>query len=165
VKYRFIHKHRFEFRVQKMCDVLGVSRSGYYAWLGRPVSERMNRRRQLTRRIYQIFIRSRRLYGSPKITQVLRQEGIRVGQKTVARIMREQGLQSRIVRKYKATTDSNHRYPVHENRLQPSFEAKRPNEVWVADITHVPTDEGCSTSPALWTCSPAKSWGGMRTRG
>ncbi|MCL6633811.1 MAG: IS3 family transposase [Alicyclobacillus herbarius] len=96
----------------------------------------MNRRRQLTRRIYQIFIRSRHLYGSPKIIQVSRKEWIRVGQKTVARIMREEGLRSRIVRKYKATTDSNHRYPVHENWLQPSFEAKRPNEVWVADITY-----------------------------
>ncbi|MCL6625068.1 MAG: IS3 family transposase [Alicyclobacillus shizuokensis] len=142
VKYRFIHEHRFEFRVQKMCDVLGVSRSGYYTWLRRPVSGRAKRRRQLTRRIYQIFVRTRRLYGSPKITQLLRREGVRVGQKTVARIMREHGLRSRVVRKYKATTDSNHAYPVHDNRLNQSFEAERPNQIWMADITYVPTEEG-----------------------
>lgn len=125
-----------------MCEVLGVSRSGYYAWRERPESERLKRRKRITKRIHQIFVKSRRLYGSPKVTQILRREGERVGQKTVATIMRENGLRSRTVRKYKATTYSNHDYPVQENVLNQTFVAERPNQVYMSDITYVPTDEG-----------------------
>ena len=125
-----------------MCEVLGVSRSGYYAWRERPESERLKRRKRITKRIHQIFVKSRRLYGSPKITQILRREGERVGQKAVATIMRENGLRSRTVRKYKATTYSNHGYPVQENVLNQTFVAERPNQVYMSDITYVPTDEG-----------------------
>jgi putative transposase len=125
-----------------MCEVLKVSRSGYYAWLNRPESERNKRRKRITKRIHQIFVKSRRLYGSPKITQILRHEGERVSQKTVAKIMRENQLKSRTVRKYKATTDSRHEYPVQENVLNQKFEAERPGQVWMADITYVPTAEG-----------------------
>ncbi|WP_157067252.1 IS3 family transposase, partial [Alicyclobacillus shizuokensis] len=139
---QFVHEHRFEFSVQKMCKALKVSRSGYYEWLKRPESERDRRRKVITRRIYQIYVKSRRLYGSPKITQALHKEGVRVSQKTVARIMREQGLKSRTVRKYKATTNSKHNYPVHENVLNQTFVAQRPGQVWMADITYVPTAEG-----------------------
>src|SRR5579875_2435196 len=81
-----------------MCKVLQVYRSGYYAWLKRPDSARKQWRRKVTQRIHAIFLSSRRLYGSPKITQILRHEGIRVSQKTVARILRECGLKSRTVR-------------------------------------------------------------------
>ncbi|WP_269078036.1 IS3 family transposase [Alicyclobacillus acidoterrestris] len=142
VRYQFIHRYRSKFPVQKMCKILGVSRSGYYAWLRRPESERSKRRKRITKRVHQIFVKSRRLYGSPKITQVLRQEGERVAQKTVANIMRENGLRSRTVRKYKATTYSNHDYPVQENVLNQTFVAEQPNEVYMADITYIPTDEG-----------------------
>lgn len=96
----------------------------------------------ITRRIHEIFLSSRRLYGSPKITRVLCDEGVRVGQKTVAGIMRENGLRSRTVRKYKATTNSKHNHPVHDNVLNQTFEAERPNQVWMADITYVWTAEG-----------------------
>ncbi|GAX91121.1 transposase [Effusibacillus lacus] len=125
-----------------MCEVFGVSRSGYYAWLKRPKSERKNRKERLAKRIKQIFLESRRLYGSPKITQVLRSEGEKVSQKTVARIMKELGLRSRTVKKYKATTNSNHSLPVQENKLNQQFVAEAPNQVWMADITYIPTDEG-----------------------
>jgi len=125
-----------------MCKVLKVYRSGYYAWLKRPDSERKQRRRKLTRRIHEIFLSSRRLYGSPKITRILREEGIRVGQKTVAELMRKSGLKSRTVRKYKATTNSKHTHPVHDNILNQTFEAERPNQVWMADITYCWTNEG-----------------------
>ncbi|WP_328702363.1 DDE-type integrase/transposase/recombinase, partial [Alicyclobacillus suci] len=97
----------------------------------------------MTKRIHQIFVKSRRLYGSPKITQILRREdGERMSQKMVAKIMRENELRSCTVRKYKATTYSNHNYPVHENVLNQTFVAQRPNQVYMADITYVPTDEG-----------------------
>jgi putative transposase len=125
-----------------MCKVLQVHRSGYYAWLKRPESERRQRNRLLTQRIHEIFLSSRRLYGSPKITKLLLEEGVRVGQKTVARIMRENGLKSRTVRKYKATTNSKHNHPVHDNVLNQTFKAERPNQVWMSDITYVWTAEG-----------------------
>lgn len=122
--------------------MLQVYRSGYYAWLTRPESQRKQRRRMISRRVHEIFVSSRRLYGSPKITRVLHGEGIRVGQKTVAGIMRENRLRSRTVRKYKATTNSKHNHPVHDNVLNQTFHAERPNEVWMADITYVWTTEG-----------------------
>jgi transposase InsO family protein len=125
-----------------MCDVLHVSRSGYYAWLKRPVSERKKRKEWLTQRIQHIFLQSRRLYGSPKITHVLRAEGIRISQKTVARMMKELGLRSRTVKKYKATTNSSHSLPVSENLLNQQFVAQAPNQVWMADMTYVPTQKG-----------------------
>jgi len=125
-----------------MCQVFNVSRSGYYDWLNRPQSERKQRKERLTKRIKQIFLESRRLYGSPKITQVLRSEGEKVSQKTVARIMKELELRSRTVKKYKATTNSKHSLPVHENKLNQQFVAEAPNQVWMADITYIPTDEG-----------------------
>jgi putative transposase len=125
-----------------MCEVLKVSRSGYYEWMNRPESMTEKRRKQLSRKISEIYFMSRRLYGSPKITALLRREGERVSQKTVARIMKRQGMVSRTVRKYKATTNSKHSMPVHENKLNRQFQVKKPNQVWVADITFEPTHEG-----------------------
>jgi len=125
-----------------MCDVLGVSRSGYYAWLNRPENKRKQRRKQLEQRIGQIYLESRRLYGSPKITAVLRSEGFQVSQRTVAKIMKENNWRSRIVKKHKATTNSKHSLPVHENVLNQQFQASAPDQVWMADITYVPTNEG-----------------------
>lgn len=125
-----------------MCQVMKVSRSGYYKWLGRPESEREQRRKKLETRIRQLFLESRRLYGSPKIAALLRKEGIQISQKTVCRIMKENGLISRTVKKYKATTNSRHDLPVQENILNQEFRAEAPNQVWVADITYVPTQEG-----------------------
>ena len=124
-----------------MCKMLDVSRSGYSAWRKRPESEQSKRRKRITKRVHQIFLNSRHLYGSPKIAQVSRQEGERVAQKTVANIMREHQLRSRTVRKYKATTNSNHDDPVQENVLDQTFVAERPNQVYIADITYFPTDE------------------------
>ncbi len=140
--FEWIHQYRFTFRVTKMCQVLGVSRSGYYDWLHRGQSDQAKRRKKLVTRIHHHFLESRRLYGSPKITQCLWKEGIRVSQKTVARLMQKHGLVSRTVKKYKATTDSKHSLPVHENTLNRRFSAHKPNQVWVSDITYVPTKEG-----------------------
>lgn len=121
---------------------MNVSRSGYYQWTRRQESEQKKRRRELEQQISRIFVDSRRLYGSPKIAQVLRQQGVRVSEKTVARIMKQLGLKSRTVKTYKATTNSNHNLPVHDNVLNQQFTAQAPNQVWMADITYVSTDEG-----------------------
>jgi transposase InsO family protein len=125
-----------------MCEAFEVSRSGYYKWTKRKTSKREKRRKKLERRIRRIFLESRRLYGSPKITKVLHKQGVRVSDKTVSRIMKELGLISRTVKKYKATTNSKHNLPVHENVLNRQFQVAAPNTAWVADITYVPTDEG-----------------------
>ena len=142
MKYAFIEHYRFTFLVQKMCDVLHVSRSGYYAWRRRPVSRQAQRRTARAAKVRAVFVASRGRYGSPKVTAALRRDGDRVTQKTVAGLMREQQLRSRTVRKYKATTHSRHGYPVAENRLNQHFVADRPHAVWMGDITYVATGEG-----------------------
>ncbi|MGM0939898.1 MAG: IS3 family transposase [Bacillota bacterium] len=142
VIYDFIYKHRHEFRVAKMCLVLGVSKSGYYAWLRRPKSEQKKRRETLTAQVKRVHLESRENYGSPKITKVLQNEGIQVSEKTVTRIMQEVGIQSKTVKKYKATTNSKHNLSVYPNVLNQAFQVDRPGKVWVSDITYIWTSEG-----------------------
>jgi len=125
-----------------MCEAFEVSRSGYYKWTKRKVSKREKRRHKLAKRIRHIFLESRCLYGSPKVTKELQKQGMKVSEKTVARIMKELGLRSRTVKKYKATTNSKHNLPVHENVLNRQFKPAAPNKVWAADITYIWTDEG-----------------------
>ncbi|WP_084766108.1 IS3 family transposase [Brevibacillus reuszeri] len=84
-----------------------------------------------------VFLDSRRLYGSPKVWHVLKQQGVEASQKTVARMMKELGLKSRTVKKFKATTNSKHNLPVADNVLNQQFTAKKPNQVWMADITYI----------------------------
>lgn len=125
-----------------MCEVLGVSRSGYYEWLNRPKSNQKERKEKLTSQIKRVYLDSRRNYGSPKITKQLNSEGVSVSQKTVSRIMKEEGIRSKTVKKYKATTNSKHNLPVYPNLLDQQFKVERPGQVWVADITYIWTSEG-----------------------
>lgn len=126
-----------------MCKVLEVSRSGYYKWRTKPPSEREKRRQELTKRILFHYKDSRGLYGSPKITHLLRREGWKVTEKTVGRIMREHGIRSRTVKKFRVnTTDSRHALPVAPNLLNQQFKTSAPNKVWVADITYIHTRQG-----------------------
>src|SRR5699024_9777274 len=142
VIYDFIDKHRHEFRVAKMSQVLGVSKSGYYEWKNRPLSNQKMRHRKHTDQIKRIFIRNKRRYGHPKVTRMLLQKGWKVSQRNVSRIMQENGLRSKTVKKYKATTNSKHHYPIYPNLLNQQFYASRPGTVWVSDITYVWTREG-----------------------
>nr|WP_259457969.1 IS3 family transposase [Salipaludibacillus neizhouensis] len=135
-------QHRHDHRVAKMCQVLGVSKSGYYAWLKRPKSNQKKKREKLTSRIKRIHLESRNTYGSPKITKVLQGAGVRVSQKTVTRIMKENGIRSKTVKKNKATTNSKHILPIYPNLLNQQFTVERPGQVWVADITYIWTSEG-----------------------
>ena len=125
-----------------MCQVLQVSRSGYYAWAQRPPSAGTGRRRARLARIQAVYAEVGGRYGSPKITAVLRREGDRVGVKTVAQLMAQVGLRARVARRYKATTYSGHGLPVADNVLARQFMAMQPHATWMADITYVPTDEG-----------------------
>ncbi|WP_281940889.1 IS3 family transposase [Paenibacillus tyrfis] len=140
--YKFIHDHRFKLRVAKMCAVFGISRSGYYDWTRRKESGRSQRHKWLKKQIRRIFFDHRRLYGSKKIWETLKKQGAQVAEKTVARIMKELGLKSRTIKKYKATTNSKHNLPVAANVLNQQFQASAPNQVWMTDITYISTDEG-----------------------
>ena len=125
-----------------MCTVLKVSRSGYYKWRHHVPGQQEKRRQKLMKRIQYHFDGYKQRYGSPKIAVKLRGEGWIVSTKTVSRLMKKMGLCSRTVNKYKATTNSNHSLPVFDNLLNQNFQVLAPNCTWVADITHIQTNEG-----------------------
>ncbi len=137
-----IERHRGQYPVRRMCRVLGVSPSGYYAWCSRPESDRAREDRRLTVLIREIFQQSRQTYGSPRIAAELRARGECCGRNRVARLMREEGLVARQPRRYRCLTDSNHHWPVAPNRLNQEFAVETPNTVWLGDLTYLPTDEG-----------------------
>lgn len=140
-RYAWIQKHQEQHSVEKMAEALNVTSSGYYAWRKSPYSKRHQENEQLKEDILQAWEQGRQRYGSPRITQVLRQKS-RVGHNRVARLMREMGLQARAKKRWKVTTQSKHDLPIAENLLARNFEAKRPNEKWVGDITYILTAEG-----------------------
>jgi transposase InsO family protein len=126
-----------------MCDILNVTRSGYYAQIDRPTSKSRIRREQLAGQIAKASAALRGLYGSPRITAELNDAGVEVCCNTVARLMRRAGIRSRIVRKFRpGTTDSDHACPVAPNLLDRQFTAPRPDGKWCCDITYIPTREG-----------------------
>jgi putative transposase len=125
-----------------MCRVLGVSVSGYHAFRRNRGSSRTRENLRLVTHIKAVHEESKRTYGSPRIHAELCSRGIRCGKNRVARLMRQRGIQAKHKRKFKATTDSNHNLPIHDNVLNRSFEAVAPNRSWVADITYIWTREG-----------------------
>lgn len=125
-----------------MCRILGISRSTYYAWSKRPESERSKQHKQLLEKIKEIHEKSHKIYGAPNITKELKDMGISVGRGSVARLMRKNGIRAKTVKKFKATTDSNHNLPVALNLLNREFRTEYRNNKWVSDITYIWTDEG-----------------------
>ena len=125
-----------------MCRVLAVSRSGYYAWCERPLSARAQADQPLGTAIRAVQAARRRTYGSPRVQAELAAQGWRCGRHRVARLMRAAGLAGQHRRRFRATTDSGHAYPIVANTLARQFAVARPNQVWAADLTYVPTDEG-----------------------
>jgi putative transposase len=142
MKYRMIQKNSSHFMVSKMCQIMEVSRSGYYVSLKRPESERSKRQNSILGKIRSIHKESHEVYGSPTITVELNNTGTPFSRGMVSRLMRKNGIKSRIKRKYKATTDSNHNLPVAENILNREFTATSRDKKWLSDITHIWTDEG-----------------------
>nr|WP_052326835.1 IS3 family transposase [Deinococcus peraridilitoris] len=140
--YRFIQEHRDQFPLELMCRVLEVSVSGYFAWRGRPESDRTREDRALTESISSIHRQSRETYGSPRVQVELREQGKHVSRARVTRLMKSAGLKVRRKRKFRTTTNSKHRHPVAENLLERDFTAAAPNQKWCTDITYLPTREG-----------------------
>jgi transposase InsO family protein len=131
--------------MEKMCQTLEVSRSGYYKWLQEKANENsyQKRRKALLARIMYIFLDSKSRYGSPKITKLLKREGWSVSERMVGKLMKENGLRSCVSRKFRVnTTDSNHPHPIAPNVLNQRFTTTAPNKIWVTDITYVPCREG-----------------------
>jgi len=138
-----IHDHQNHFDITLMCDLLEVSRQGYYDWIDRPASPSALRREVVVKAIRQSHAASHGRYGSPNIHRDLLEQGLDCCVNTVAKRMREYGIASLIQRKFRVTTtDSNHDHPVFENQLDRDFVATAPNQKWAADITYIPTDEG-----------------------
>jgi putative transposase len=143
MRYRFIAAERASCPVRMLCRIVGVAVSGFYAWLRRGSGRRHEGDRRVSERIGAIFAASRRTYGSPRVHAELRAEGVRVSRKRVARLMREGGLAvARGRRRVPRTTDSRHALPVAPNLLDRKFAADRPDAVWLADLSYIPTGEG-----------------------
>jgi transposase InsO family protein len=143
VKFAFIAEQAGEFPVELLCEVLDVSRSGYYAWRNRPPSAQQERRVQLTQQIAAVHEEHRQVYGSPRICRELQARGVSCSENTVAKLMRSRGIRSKRRRRFVVrTTDSRHDHPIAPNRLNQEFDVARPNQVWAADITYIPTGEG-----------------------
>ena len=143
MRFRQIEDQRDNWPVRVMCDALSVSPSGYYAWRSRPESRRKSANRALLVDIQRVHARHRERYGAPRIHAELCAEGQTVGRKRIERMMRHHGIRARAPRRYRVcTTDSKHSLPVAPNLLDQNFVADRPNQVWLADITYIPTAEG-----------------------
>jgi putative transposase len=143
MRYRFIEGHRKEYTVGRLCTMLWIKRSSYYAWRKRKPSQREQNNQAIIDQIRRIHKLSRRTYGSPRVHAQLRKQGYTCNQKRVARLMRQNGLQGQ--RKYHrkmVTTNSKHNFPVAPNILNREFQADRPNQKWVGDIIFIPTEEG-----------------------
>jgi len=143
VRFAFVRDHKAEFPVEVLCEVLKVSRSGYYAWSRRPPSPAALRRGQLVAEIRVAHGESRATYGSPRVYRALKARGVSCCENTVARLMRAERVRAKARRPFVVrTTDSRHDRPVAKNVLNREFYPDKPDTVWTADITYVPTAEG-----------------------
>jgi len=142
MRFELIDAAKKDFPVQRLCQVLGVSASGYFDWKERPACRRQQDDMVLLAHVRSAFALSNGTYGSPRMMYELRDNGVSIGRRRVARLMRENGLRARQKRRFKRTTDSLHAFPVAPNLLDQDFAATGPNQKWAADISYVWTREG-----------------------
>jgi putative transposase len=142
VRFAFIDEEKAVWPVEVLCDVFGVSRSGYYAWKRRPEAPRATEDAELVVEIKAAYKTGRGAYGSPRVHRELRAKGRHVGRKRVDRLMRQEGIAGRKKRRFRKTTDSNHPDPIAPNVLERNFYVELPDAAWVTDVTYVWTFEG-----------------------
>jgi transposase InsO family protein len=142
VIFSFIEQHQDVWPIRLMCNTLGVSPAGFYAWQARPISQQQQRRDTLLVEIRAVHAEVQQRYGSPRIHAELKAQGVACCVNTVAKLMHDNDIRAKSARKFKHTTDSNHALPVADNLLGRQFDAHGPNERWVADITYIWTQEG-----------------------
>ena len=135
-------QHRTLFPVERMCRVLGVSRSGFYAWLRRGPSDRARDTARVLDHIHAVHVASRGIHGSPRVYHALRRAGHPVGRHRVARLMREEGLRGRAAQRFRYIATRHTELPAPPNRVDQDFERATPDRLWLADITQVRTREG-----------------------
>ena len=143
MRFRFIEDRRADYPVTIMCEVLGVSPAGYYAWRSRPESRRSATNRELVDDIKRIHRDTSGRYGSPRIHAELKAQGRGVSRGRIERLMRHHGIRAIMARPRRVrTTDSRHDFPIAPNLLDRNFTATAPNRIWLVDITYVETDQG-----------------------
>ena len=142
MRYACIERRGNHYSIRMMCELLNVSRSGYYAWRTRPESPRVKRDRELMPEIKRIHAQSKGVYGSPKIHAELIDEGHCVGRHKVAQLMRLERLRGCPKRRYRITTQRDPAHSVAKNLLKGNFSTDAPNQRWVADITYLSTHQG-----------------------
>ena len=138
MKYACIKENEAEFDVRMMCSLFSVSRSGFYAWKNRTPCARTQRNEELIEKMRAIHKKSRQTYGAPRMCARLRKDGIRITRKCTARLMKQAGIVVKIRRRFKATTNSKHAFPVAPNILDRRFspeEIGSPNRCWAGDIS------------------------------
>lgn len=149
MKFAFVEQYAnsaADWTVATICRVVGASRNGYYDWLkakSRPLSARRLRSVKLSHAIESVFKQFDRKYGSPRVHKELVARGERYDRKTVARLMKRMNLVAKGKKKFRiCTTDSNHHHPIAPDLVKRNFTAAAPNEIWVTDLTYVPTKQG-----------------------
>jgi putative transposase len=146
MKYAFVQRNKLVWPISVQCRVLRVSVSGYHAHLARRVA--IGQRRHLSDEallvhISAVYAENRGAYGWPRIWRQLRAQGVRVGKQRVQRLMQKHGIQARGKRRFRVlTSDSRHDLPIAPNVLDRKFSVAAPNQVWVGDLTYIPTAEG-----------------------
>lgn len=142
MRFQFIETHRADFEIQVMCRVLKVSRSGYYAWREQVESDRAKKDAQLWLAIEKVHQQTHHIYGYRRVREALIRLGLQVGRRRVARLMRQHHCRGRQFRRYVTTTKPGRRLPEVPDLVQRHFQADRPNQIWVTDITYIRTKQG-----------------------
>ena len=135
-------EHRDQLSIKRLCQMMNVSPRGYRAYRSRPISRRQRMDMVLFAHIREEFSRNENSYGRLRMTEELKELGFNVGHRRVGRLMRENGICVHRTRKFKVTTDSNHKYTVADNILARQFKADKPDRKWVVDISYIWTQEG-----------------------
>ncbi len=142
MRFRFIEEHRASFPTNRLCDVMGVSQRGFRAYHNRPASRRQRSDMIMLAHIKEQSRLSLNSYGRPRMTEELKELGLEVGHRRVGRLMRQNNISVIRTRKYKVTTDSNHKFNIAPNLLNRDFFAEKLNQKWVVDISYIWTREG-----------------------
>jgi putative transposase len=142
MRFRFIDQAKKEFPASRLCRLMDVSQSGYFAWKERSASCRQRDDLIMLAHVRSAYSLSNETYGSSRMTRELQDQGFAVGRRRIVRLMRENGMHARQKRRFKRTTDSHHAFPVASNILAQNFVATAPNQKWGVDISYIWTREG-----------------------
>jgi transposase InsO family protein len=142
MKYQFIQAHQSQHRIERLCQVLAVSRSGYYAWRHRPLSARARANAALVERMTYLHWQLKERYGALKLWRALVASGVPCGRHRVARLRRQQGLLAKRTRRFRVMHERHEFAPPAPNRLHQVFSAPAPNRIWAGDLTAIATRAG-----------------------